>query len=66
MRAWLTQVLEGEFGGVERYLREKCGLSDDEINRLREYLTVEVAGEDHVLQVCGIEGWTPEGVLWID
>lgn len=61
MRAWLTQVLEGEFGGVERYLREKCGLSDDEINRLREYLTVEVAGEDHVLQVCGIEGWTPEG-----
>lgn len=61
MRAWLTQVLEGEFGGVENYLKEKCGLTADEVLRLREFLTVEVQGEHEVIARTGIAGWTPEG-----
>ncbi|KAK5061611.1 hypothetical protein LTR84_008155 [Exophiala bonariae] len=61
MRAWLTQVLDGEFGGVEKYLKEKCGLSGEEVKRLREFLTVEVNGEDEVIAKSAIEGWTPEG-----
>lgn len=61
MRAWLHQVLQGEFGGVERYLAEKCGLAAEEITRLRDSLIVEVGSEDDVVKVSSIEGWTPDG-----
>ncbi|EUC48345.1 hypothetical protein COCMIDRAFT_87541 [Bipolaris oryzae ATCC 44560] len=35
------EMLDEEFGGVERYLREKCGLGDQELDALRRNLLVE-------------------------
>ncbi|KEF61127.1 uncharacterized protein A1O9_02692 [Exophiala aquamarina CBS 119918] len=61
MRAWLDQVLQREFGGVERYLTEKCGLTADEVVTLRDYLVVSVGADDDVVKVSSIEGWTPDG-----
>jgi protein tyrosine/serine phosphatase len=60
MRAFLRTVVEGEFGGVERYLREMCGLSAEEVARLKESLVEEVRKEE-VLGQVEIEGWTAEG-----
>jgi len=61
MRVWLDQVLQGEFGGVERYLVERCGLSEAEVVTLRDHLIVEVQGEENVVRMSNIDGWTPEG-----
>ncbi|KIX10046.1 uncharacterized protein Z518_01127 [Rhinocladiella mackenziei CBS 650.93] len=61
MRAFLRTVLEGEYGGIDGYLMGKCGFSEDEVRRLREVLTVQVEDPKDVVQMCGIEGWTPEG-----
>ena len=61
MRVWLDQVLKGEFGGVERYLAEKCGFTGEEITRLRDSLIVEVGSEEDIVKVSEIEGWTPDG-----
>lgn len=61
MRVWLDRVLQGEFGGVERYLVERCGLTQEEVLRLRDSLIVEVQGEEDVVKVSSIDGWTPEG-----
>ena len=60
MRAWLRAVLEGEFGGVQRYLTKMCGLSNDEVRRLRDSLIREVKPED-VVRPSEIPGWTPDG-----
>ncbi|EUC28439.1 hypothetical protein COCCADRAFT_109175 [Bipolaris zeicola 26-R-13] len=35
------EMLDEEFGGAERYLREKCGLSGQELDALRRNLLVE-------------------------
>lgn len=60
MRAFLHRVLEGEFGGVHGYLTQMCGLTDSEVNRLRDLLITETAEKD-VAQVVSIQGWTAEG-----
>ncbi len=60
MRAFLRTVLEGEFGGVERYLGELCGFSEEEVKALRASLVEEV-GSKEVLGMVEIEGWTAEG-----
>lgn len=35
------EMLEREFGGAERYMREKCGLGDEELDVLRRNLIVK-------------------------
>ncbi|KAK5941601.1 hypothetical protein PMZ80_005549 [Knufia obscura] len=61
VKAFLTIVLDGEFGGVERYLTEKCGLTKEEVEKLRKILVVPVQKVEDVVRVQGIKGWTPEG-----
>ena len=61
MRAWLSEVLEGEFGGAERYLIDMVGLRKDEVERLRADLVVEVTETGEVTEPRGIKGWTLEG-----
>ncbi|RVX71473.1 hypothetical protein B0A52_05045 [Exophiala mesophila] len=61
MRAWLDTVLDGEFGGVDRYLTEKCGLTTEQIDRLRTILSVPVPDGHEVTRRSEIAGWTPEG-----
>ncbi|EXJ93115.1 hypothetical protein A1O3_01672 [Capronia epimyces CBS 606.96] len=60
MRAFLKTVLEAEFGGVEKYLVDKCGLNPDEVQRLRDSLIVKLP-EDQVVTPSAIDGWTPDG-----
>jgi protein tyrosine/serine phosphatase len=62
MRAFLTQILDGEFGGAEKYLIEMVGLGVEEVERLKEVLVVEVKEEGEVVKYEGvaIEGWTLE------
>jgi hypothetical protein len=60
MRAFLRTVLEGEFGGVEKYLTDMVGLSSVEVQKLRDSLVQEVNATD-VLGQVEIAGWTAEG-----
>ena len=60
MRAWMAEVLEGEFGGSERYLLEMVGLSELEVQQLKEKLVVEVKEEGEVTVPRGIKGWSLE------
>jgi len=41
MTAWLTQVLDGEFGGARKYLKDHCGFEDGDLDRIRGNLVVE-------------------------
>lgn len=61
MRAWLDTVLDAEFGGVDRYLAEKCGFTPEQIDRLRTILSVPVPDGHNVTTPCEIAGWTPDG-----
>lgn len=54
MMAFLTQVLDGEFGGVRQYLRDYCGFSDEDLEKIRGNLVVEAE------PVCPPEGWRSE------
>ncbi len=60
MRAWMAEVLQGEFGGSERYLREMVGLSAEEVEGLKEGLVVEVQEQGEVTVPRGIKGWSLE------
>ncbi|KAL2406950.1 hypothetical protein ABEF95_015526 [Exophiala dermatitidis] len=60
MRAFLRTVVDGEFGGVHNYLVQKCGLTPQEVTKLRDGL-IEKVPEDRVVTPVGIDGWTPEG-----
>lgn len=40
MEAFL-KVLSGTFGGAEKYMIEKCGLSKEEVETIRSHLVVE-------------------------
>ncbi|ETN40847.1 uncharacterized protein HMPREF1541_05127 [Cyphellophora europaea CBS 101466] len=64
IRAFVKEVLEGEWGGVERYLVDYVGLSVDEVDKLRNGLVVKVPedeGEEAVMQRKHIEGWSLDG-----
>ncbi|KPI42570.1 Cytoplasmic dynein 1 light intermediate chain 2 [Cyphellophora attinorum] len=64
IRRFLTQVVDGEWGGVEAYLTGMIGLSQEEVERLKSGLVVRVddeEGEDAMVRRRGIEGWTLEG-----
>jgi len=64
MRAFLHTVVDGEFGGVEAYLRDLCGFTDAEIERIKKNLVVEVPEGVAPVKPVGIQGWTPDdGVL---
>jgi hypothetical protein len=68
MRAFLTQILDGEFGGPEKYLTEMVGLKPEEVETLKEVLVVEVAEKGEVVQYQDviIEGWTLEDGMVAD
>jgi hypothetical protein len=38
-------LIRREYGGVEEFIRGRCGLSDDEIEAIRRNLVVEVSGD---------------------
>lgn len=63
MRAFLTLILDGEFGGVEKYMVERCGLSKEDVEKLRNILVVDVDKVEDVVPVRGvrIEGWSADG-----
>lgn len=63
MRAFLTLVMDGEFGGVEKYLTEKCGLTMDDVEKLRRILVVDVDRVEDVvpMRAVRIQGWSAEG-----
>lgn len=42
MAAFL-KVMQGKFGGAETYIIEKCGLSKEEVEKIRNNLIVEKA-----------------------
>jgi protein tyrosine/serine phosphatase len=35
------EMIQKEFGGAEKYMKEKCGLNDDEVDRIRRNLVAE-------------------------
>jgi protein tyrosine/serine phosphatase len=57
MRRWLNEVLEGEFGGVEKYLTDMCGFSEADVEKIRSNLVVEGEGRGP----APIEGWPQNG-----
>ena len=61
VKAFLRLVVDGEFGGVESYFTNMCGLSKEEVEKLRSILIVPVTKVEDVVPVRGIKGWTPEG-----
>jgi hypothetical protein len=64
IRAFIKTVMNGEWGGVERYLTEMVGLTEDEVERLRNGLVAKVPedeGEEAVRKRVPIEGWSLEG-----
>ena len=54
MRVWLREVLEGEFGGADAYVVERCGFEREEVEALRRGLVEKGIGG---LGVVGVEGW---------
>jgi hypothetical protein len=60
IRAFVALVVQGEWGGVERYLTEMVGLSEAEVARLRDGLVVPVEDEAEVVRRTDIEGWDVE------
>lgn len=61
VKAFLRLVLDGEFGGVEKYLTDMCGLSKEDVEKLRRILVVPVQKIEDVVPVRNIKGWTPDG-----
>lgn len=61
IKAFLKLVVDDEFGGVERYFTDKCGLSSEEVEQLRRTLVVPVTKVEDVVPVRSVQGWTPEG-----
>lgn len=63
MCAFLRLVLDDEFGGVEKYLTMRCGLTQEEVERLREILVIPVSNVEDVVPITRIkiDGWTAEG-----
>ena len=55
MTVFLREVLDGEFGGVRKYLKDYCGFSDEDVDRIRKNLVAE-GGE----VVSPPEGWESE------
>ena len=66
IREFLKSVMDGELGGVEKYLTEMVGLNEEELEVLKEKLVVEVANEAEVVRPVGIEGWSLEGGMDVD
>lgn len=61
IKAFLRLVLDGEFGGVENYMMSKCGLSSEEVEKLKQILVVPVQRVEDVVPVRGIKDWTADG-----
>lgn len=61
VKAFLKIVVDGEWGGVEKYMTDMCGLTKQEVEKLRNILVVPVTNVEDVVRVRDIQGWTPEG-----
>ena len=56
MITFLKEVLDEEFGGVRKYLKDYCGFTDEDVDRIRSNLVVE-GGE----VVSPPDNWKSEG-----
>jgi hypothetical protein len=56
MQVFLKEVLDGEFGGARKYLKDYCGFTDEDLNKIKENLVVEAEA------VSPPEGWRSEGI----
>lgn len=54
MKAWLEQVLEKEFGGIEQYCTKKLGLKPRDIDKIKGNLIAQVAP---TVEVKEVKGW---------
>ena len=55
MAKWLEVVLQKEFGGAEKYLRDHCMFSSEDVEKIRNNLLVPGEGTVKVLEVPGNE-----------
>jgi protein tyrosine/serine phosphatase len=55
MTVFLREVLDEEFGGVRQYLKDYCGFTDEDLDRIRGNLVVE-----GIEAVSPPEGWKEE------
>jgi protein tyrosine/serine phosphatase len=51
MARWLKVVLEKEFGGVEKYMVEKCGFTKEDVEKIRNNLLVPGEGTVKVVDL---------------
>lgn len=61
IKAFLTLVMDKEFGGAEKYVTTMCGLTNEEVAALRQAIVSPVENADDVVQMKGIKGWTADG-----
>lgn len=61
IKAFLKIVVDGEWGGVEKYLTDMCKFSTDEVEKLKKILVVPVTKPEDVVPVRNIKNWTPDG-----
>ena len=54
MKAWLAKVLEGEFGGAEKYCMEKLRFKEKDIEKIRGNL---IAQAPPTVEVKELKGW---------
>lgn len=54
MQIFLTQVLDGEFGGARKYFKDYCGFTDEDLDKIRDNLVVEAEAASPP------EGWKSE------
>ncbi|KAK3679773.1 hypothetical protein LTR78_000149 [Recurvomyces mirabilis] len=52
MEIFLEIVLKGKFGGARKYLREECGLKDEELDKVVDHLTIEGEGADFAVHAA--------------
>ena len=55
MRRWLEVVLEREFGGAAKYLKDYVDLSDGDVQKIREHLIVPEKATVKPVEVPGME-----------
>jgi hypothetical protein len=55
IKVFLKEVLDGEFGGTRQYLKDYCGFTDADLDKIRGNLVVEAAAA-----VSPPEGWRSE------
>lgn len=56
MARWLDVVLKKEFGGVEKYMMEKCGFTVEDVEKIRNNLLVPGEGTVKMVDLPASDG----------